>query len=26
MNPFGIFYIGRSEFGFHRDDELNRDG
>ena len=26
MNPFGLFCIGRSEFGFHLDDELNRDG
>ena len=22
----GLFCIGRSEFGFHLDDELNRDG
>ena len=26
MNPFGLFCIGRSEFGFHLDGELNRDG
>jgi len=26
MNPFGVFCIGRSEFVFHLDDELNRDG
>ena len=26
MNPFGLFCIGRSEFVFHLDGELNRDG
>ena len=26
MNPFGIFCIGRSEFVFHLDGEINRDG
>ena len=26
MNPFDFFCIGRSEFGFHLDGELNRDG
>ena len=26
MNPLDIFCIGRSEFGFHLDGELNRDG
>ena len=26
MNPFGLFCIGRSAFGFHLDGELNRDG
>ena len=26
MNPFSLFCIGRSEFVFHLDGELNRDG
>ena len=26
MNPLDIFCIGGSEFGFHLDGELNRDG
>ena len=26
MNPFGLFCIGRSEFTFHLEGELNRDG
>ena len=26
MNPLDIFCIGRSEFGFHLDGEINRDG
>ena len=26
MNPFGMFCIGRSEFVFHLDGEINRDG
>ena len=26
MNPYGLFCIGRSEFVFHRDGEIIRDG